>query len=661
MAQLDCPPALGRLHATEPRGAPVCTPRNKCGAGRFIALPFPALPPNCPRHRLGAGRQPWEMRLGGGATAPSWKAACPLSGPAFFRRDVFVQRRSGFLCVLLSGIALPALAQDAGSLLRERQRQQELQRLERPPEPEADRPLPAPSSPLERGATIVVREVRFTGKVGLLEEAVRARIAASAKGKRLGLQGLQALADEVTAALQKKGRLLARGMLPPQDVTEGVVIIAIVEGALERIEFERGANVRTREGLLRDIGDGQIRVHDVTKADLESALLRMNDLPGVTAKARLTPGSVPNTSRLVIGVEQAPIFSATLWGDNSGSASTGRAAGNAQASLTDITGHGDLTRLSGTISEGQQFGQAAFSLPLGATGFAVSAQYGYLAYRNIDNVGRSLDLEGYAHFAGFGLDYSLIRSRDFNVRLSGGLTRKALVDNSLAGRLQDKRSLAGTLGINGDMRDSLLGGGLTSWSLAWTFGDLDLSRVPAALAVDQAGLGTQGAFQRVNASLSRLQDLPGDFSLFGLLYGQWANKNLDSSEDFALGGPYGLRGWPVGEGRGDMGVLGTLELRYDAPVPTVWGALQFALFLDAGQVWVNESRNGVALTTACGCNAYSLASAGLSARWTREAFSLAVTWAHGLTDNPGRSSLTGANADGGRGRDQFWLRGALKF
>lgn len=104
------------------------------------------------------------------------------------------------------------------------------------------------------------------------------------------------------------------------------------------------------------------------------------------------------------------------------------------------------------------------------------------------------------------------------------------------------------------------------------------------MEVDQAGLRTQGKFHRLNLSVARLEKPPGDFSLFARFYGQWANRNLDSSEDFALGGPYGVRGYPVGEARGDMGVLGTLELRYDLPAPSEWGQAQLAALLDGGHV-----------------------------------------------------------------------------
>ncbi len=179
--------------------------------------------------------------------------------------------------------------------------------------------------------------------------------------------------------------------------------------------------------------------------------------------------------------------------------------------------------------------------------------------------------------------------------------------------------------------------------------------------MDQAGLRTQGPFNRINASVARLQALPDDFALFGRLYGQWADKNLDSSEDFALGGPFGVRGYPVGEARGDMGVLGTLELRYNAPVPVRFGSLQLASFLDGGYVKINVSPNGIAPVTVCGCNDYGLASAGLAARWTREWLNVSASWAHTLGDNPGRSIITGANADGVKANDQFWLQAGIRF
>ena len=448
-----------------------------------------------------------------------------------------VQSRAVVVGLVIAGTAVPAVAQDAGSLLREMQRQQELQRQERLPAPGEIRPQQAPAAIPDRGERIIVKGVRFTGKVELLPQAEREQLVASVRGKRLGIKGLYALADQVTAVLQGRGRLLARALLPPQDITNGIVTIEIAEGALKTITLDRAKGVRVREDLLRAIIEGRLKPDGVTRQDLEDALLRMNDLPGVSVHAKLAPGDAPNTSKLVVGVAQAPILGGGIWADNYGSSNVGKAQGNGLISLTDVSGYGDLTRLSGTVSQGQEYGSLVTSVPLGASGFIANASYGYLDYHNIDAIGSALGLTGFAHFANGGVDYSLIRSRDFNLQLGGTVTWKALVDDSIVGTLQDKRSTSGTLSLNGDRRDALLGGGITNWSVSWTFGDLDLARVASALAVDQAGLRTQGPFNRINASVARLQALPDDFALFGRLYGQWADKNPRFLGRFCAGRP----------------------------------------------------------------------------------------------------------------------------
>lgn len=69
---------------------------------------------------------------------------------------------------------------------------QQLERLPAPDEPSA-RPTPTPAP--EQGETVLVKELRFTGKADLLSLSERARIADEAKGQRLGIAGLFALAE----------------------------------------------------------------------------------------------------------------------------------------------------------------------------------------------------------------------------------------------------------------------------------------------------------------------------------------------------------------------------------------------------------------------------------------------------------------------------------
>ena len=82
--------------------------------------------------------------------------------------------------------------------------------------------------------------------------------------------------------------------------------------------------------------------------------------------------------------------------------------------------------------------------------------------------------------------------------------------------------------------------------------------------------------------------------------GQQANKNLDSSEKFSLGGVNGVRAYPQGEATGDEGYKATIELRR-----TLTTNLQGTLFYDYGSIRVNKNPFGPAAP-----NNRSLAGAG---------------------------------------------------
>ena len=73
------------------------------------------------------------------------------------------------------------------------------------------------------------------------------------------------------------------------------------------------------------------------------------------------------------------------------------------------------------------------------------------------------------------------------------------------------------------------------------------------------------------------------------LSGQQASKNLASAEKMSLGGPNGVRAYPVGEANGDSGNLITGELRYLVPgFKVLEGDVNVLAFYDWGQVYINE-------------------------------------------------------------------------
>jgi hemolysin activation/secretion protein len=185
--------------------------------------------------------------------------------------------------------------------------------------------------------------------------------------------------------------------------------------------------------------------------------------------------------------------------------------------------------------------------------------------------------------------------------------------------VEQRKINSGKLGLVGDFRDRLLSGGLNSYSVTYTGGDVEISP-DDALASDQApGIGpqTNGSFSKVNIELRRLQRISDNFNLLVAYAAQLANKNLTAAEKMSLGGPNGVRAYPVGEAPGDTGQLGTLELRYIFPGLQVFGGdMTLSTFIDYGQVKTLQDPPPVDPTG--GQNKRSIGGAGIGLALGRE-------------------------------------------
>jgi len=184
--------------------------------------------------------------------------------------------------------------------------------------------------------------------------------------------------------------------------------------------------------------------------------------------------------------------------------------------------------------------------------------------------------------------HPFLRTRNTNLFVQAAVERKDLEDRiDSVGSLEERTITAAKIGVVGDFRDRLLSGGLNSYSVTYTGGELEISP-PAVEAADQApgtGPQTSGTFSKINVELRRLQRISDSFNLLISYAAQVANKNLTAAEKMSLGGPNGVRAYPVGEAPGDTGQLATVELRFIVPQLQVFGGdMTFSGFIDHGQV-----------------------------------------------------------------------------
>ncbi len=588
-------------------------------------------------------------------------------GCVFYRNSAVKSCLGLFILGLF--VATPVVAQmDAGSLLNQNQRNRERLPERLPDEEKHD----AVSQQTPRQlARVRLKSVRFTGEFKQVSESDLQALVADAIGRELDYAGLEGLVRRVTEFLRAKGWLLAEAYLPEQDVTEGEIEIAIRGGYLDgrngrgkpfRIMVDEPLSLRIDRGQLADIAAELLPPGALLRTeDLERAVLLINDLPGISARARLVPGDDKGSSRVLIDAKEGPWVTGSIGVDSYGNPDSGSEQTNLSVQLNDPHAVGDQLAFSGTHAEGLDLGRLGYSVPVGSQGAKLAVSWTAMNYRILSSTGRAAGLEGRATTSGLSLSYPFLRTRMRNFYGFAAYTHKALTDDSIAGTLRDKRVDVLNAGLSGDSLDGVGGGGLVSWNANLAVGNLNLDNDASEAAADALAYRTQGYFSKVFYGISRLQRLPGAFSVYANIAGQVAGKNLDSSERFILGGPNGIRAYPVGEASGDSGWLANLELRYDLPAISALGRLQFVGFYDIGHITLHRATNGIATATLTGRNSYSLAGWGLGVSLAKTgSYQVRLSWAEKIGDNPGRSS-TGLDADGSADKSRLWLQAMLWY
>lgn len=551
------------------------------------------------------------------------------------------------LCLFASS-ALAQVAPDAGGLLNQ------LQRTLPPPRlPQVGPPPAAPRIDLElpKGRTLKVTQFEFDGNRAVPSE-VLSKALASYLGRELTLADLRNAAAEVALLYRSRG-LLASASVPAQDATEGVVRIRVRESrfAGARVDPASRSRVSAAELIARvEAAMPKGEVTDLYRVD--RGVLIASDLSGGSVTGGLSAGEGEGETVAVLLASEKPKYSGLLSADNSGARSTGAARGALSAELTSPRGVGDVVSADAIFTEGSEFRRLGYALPVGDDGLRASVSLSALDFRLVEGDFAPAGIRGRSEVAGFDLNYPLIRSRAFNVYLNAGAERRTFLNSAAGVVTSDYEVRRLDFGLSANLYDGLAGGGVTSLSLGWVAGELDLSGSPNQAAV-AATTAAEGGFRKLRASLSRNQSVSETLTLVASLSGQAAFDNLDSSEEFISGGPGAVRAYPAGEGSGDSGVLGSLELRWQPAAD--W---QISAFGDAGQVRLN-SNPGFAGAPAD--NRHGYAGYGVSLSWQGPFSSVwRATWSRRADDNP-NPSPTGADQDGTLRVDRWWLSAAFAF
>jgi hemolysin activation/secretion protein len=514
-----------------------------------------------------------------------------------------------------------------------------------PPEIRIERGT-APAASTADEAKILVRTLRVTGAKAYTESELIA-ITGFTPGTELTLTDLRAMASKITTHYAKNGYFVARAYLPAQQITDNTVTIEVSEGQYGKIILRNQTTLSDNQAyrLLDGLNSGD----PITNDPLESRLLLLSDTPGVNVKSTLVPGATPGTSDLIVDLTPGKRVSGSIDADNGGNRYTGEYRLGATVNLNNPLGLGDQASVRAVTSgSGLNYGRASYQVPFGKT--TVGVAFSRLEYE-LGKEFAPLKANGTAEIASIYAIRPLIRSRKNNLytRLTyEARTFEDRIDSTIPPSVTDRQAGVLMASLYGDHRDNLGGGGISAYSLTWSVGNLDI-QTPAARAADAASARTNGSYNKLAFSASRLQRVTDLVSVYGSISGQVASKNLDSSEKMDLGGMNGVRAYPQGEATGDQGYLASLEARLllGKLSDRVPGQVHLIGFVDAGSVTIHKN------PWFTGNNHRNLGAYGVGASWGEPGnFLVRTYYARKLGNEP---ALSAPDKSG-----RFWVQ-AIKY
>lgn len=417
----------------------------------------------------------------------------------------------------------------------------------------------------------------------VLDKDALSRILSEGMGEKRTMAQLRQTVDELTSYCRSHGYPAAAVYLPPQESTDGVVVLRVLPGRYDEIAIENKSRLRTpvARRIIAGLKTGDI----ITTERLETALYGVSDATGARAVGVLSPGREFGTSKLTVRIEDSKESNTVFYVENYGSPSTGRYRYGLQETLYDPSGTGDKVNLGTLISNGslRNF-YANYETVVGHGGSTLGigvSRMNYKVGRELSPIGAEGNSLTLTLFGQAPLYHLTERSLMFRYGYNYRNLNDDITGFDLRGKKHTHSLYAGLVGMQRS-RGLMLNytANLTVGSLGL---DSDYSRVLGALNHTE-----DGTYAKLEADVTAVQQLGHSTDFMVKVSGQKASRNLDSSEEFYLGGPNGVRAYAQGEGTGDEGALGTAELRWRTPLR----GLTLSTFYDAGAVRVSKGMDG---------------------------------------------------------------------
>jgi len=431
-------------------------------------------------------------------------------------------------------------------------------------------------------------------------------------GRKVGLSEIREAAEQLERRYRSDGHFLVRVLIPAQRIVEGSIRIAVVEGRIGAA-FAQSGSAWARQRVER-VAEPLLSERPLALGSLESTILRINDLPGLSGQAVLRPGSELGTSDLLFTIADPPDPTISISVNNASSkplGGYGLSVSGAYANPFGFPGSVDVAINLSPDAEKLKAISGRYAIAAGDWGgiFSLGA---LLANARPAGSLRALGIISDSRSITPRFRLPLVRSRGLSIFAEAGLAFNDSLTTLQDLEISHDRYAAGEWALI--FSDAQRWAGSSQIRLAYSRGVPIGSLAPRG-ETPQSIAGTDPEFSKFTLSIQRNQSLGRAYSIGLNLRAQTSNGLLLSGERIAFGGSALGRGYDGGAIAGDRGWGALAELRWHAPdsLHKRWLAGSMTLFTFADHARTVEL---AASDPARDQKPSTLRSWGLGSRWT---------------------------------------------
>lgn len=429
-----------------------------------------------------------------------------------------------------------------------------------------------------------IKKIRVVGTTVFTPGELK-EISSPYENRELSTEDLEDLRRAFTLLYVNNGFVTSGAIIPDQSVSEGTLVIEIIEGKLSTINVDgtRWFHPYYFESRLAKSGNEPLNLRDIR----DRMHLLLQDSRIARLSVELQPGLSSGSSVLNVKVEETNPFRAWFVFNNFQSPTIGAETGQIKIEQNNMFGIGDTLLFSLSKSDGiTLIANSQYSIPITVWDTLLSFRFRRNEFKVVEDQFKSLNIEINSDIYGISLQQPIFRNprKEIYIEITAEHLRNT---NTLMGQ---QFSFIPGAGIEGKTKISAL-----RFSQVWkkrshTFAMSLSSRF-------SFGLDLLGATLKSSSADGQFFSWLGDFqgvrkleslgiNLIGRMNLQLSNDRLLPLEQYSMGGRFTVRGYRENTLVRDNAFLFTIETRI--PILSFWkdsAIVELAPFIDVGRSW----------------------------------------------------------------------------